>query len=192
DDGSWRMAPDDAAHANPVPLMPLLPARQPDPAFLQTFTSIPGVPFSNVQTLPSETYDHVPAPPAGGRYISSSQCMSCHGGLNGPFGPTMFLPSPAAPPGTIAGANVSPYGEWRWSPMGLAGRDPIFFAQVESELAFLGSLPPSQGEPMKRALTNVCLSCHGAMGQRQLKADTHGEGDFTLDLLQLTDRSDPR
>ena len=26
--------------------------------------------------------------------------------------------------------NVSPYGEWRWSPMGLAGRDPIFFAQL--------------------------------------------------------------
>jgi hypothetical protein len=193
DDGSWRMARGhDPAHANPVPPTPLLPARQPDPAFLQTFTSIPGVPFSNVQTLPSETYDHVPAPAAGGRYISSSQCMSCHGGLNGPFGPTMFLPSPAAPPGTIAGANVSPYGEWRWSPMGLAGRDPIFFSQVESERAFLGSLPPSQGEPMMRALTNTCLSCHGAMGQRQLEADTHGEGDFTLDLLQLTDRSNPR
>ena len=43
DDGSWRRAPgDDAAHANPVPPTSLLPARQPDPAFLQTFTSIPG------------------------------------------------------------------------------------------------------------------------------------------------------
>ena len=35
------------------------------------------------------------------------------------------------------GVNVSPYTEWRWSPMGLAGRDPIFFAQLESELAYL-------------------------------------------------------
>ena len=29
--------------------------------------------------------------------------------------------------------NLSPYGEWRASPMGLAGRDPIFFAQLQSE-----------------------------------------------------------
>ena len=92
------------------------------------------------ESAPAELVGAVRKVVAGGRYISSSQCMSCHGGLNGPFGPTMFLPSPAAPPGTIAGANVSPYGEWRWSPMGLAGRDPIFFAQVESELAFRVSL----------------------------------------------------
>ena len=29
--------------------------------------------------------------------------------------------------------NLSPYGTWRTSPMGLAGRDPIFFAQLASE-----------------------------------------------------------
>ena len=33
--------------------------------------------------------------------------------------------------------NVSPFGEWRWSPMGLAGRDPIFYAQLDSEIAFV-------------------------------------------------------
>ena len=101
--------------------------------------------------------------------------MSCHGALNGPFGPTMFLPSPSAPLGTVAGANVSPYGEWRWSPMGLAGRDPIFFAQLESELAYLDTLPPPQNAEQARGLTNACLSCHGAMGKRQLDIDTPGQ-----------------
>jgi mono/diheme cytochrome c family protein len=175
DDGSWRSA----GRAHPAyslrfPLTPLLPA--------------------NVQTMPSETYDNVVAPAAGGQYISSSQCMSCHGALNGrPFGPTMFLPSPSASPGTIAGANVSPYGEWRWSPMGLAGRDSIFFAQLESEFAYLDTLPPPQNEHLTRKVRNVCLSCHGAMGKRQLDADTStpGGGDFQLEFLQLTDRSNP-
>lgn len=173
DDGSWRSAPSPhAAHSHRSPLTPFHPA--------------------NVQTMPSETYDNVVAPAAGGQYISSSQCMSCHGALNGlPFGPTMFLPSPLASPSTIAGANVSPYGEWRWSPMGLAGRDSIFFAQLESEFAYLDTLPPPQNEQLTREVRNACLSCHGAMGKRQLDADTRGEGDFRLEFLQLTDRSNP-
>src|SRR6266496_2854209 len=192
DDGSWRSATSpQAAHSHRFPLTPLHPA--------------------HVQTMPSETYDNVVAPAAGGQYISSSQCMSCHGALNGPFGPTMFLPSPLVPPvsaeqpptnnhhdhhhgaspGTIAGANVSPYGEWRWSPMGLAGRDSIFFAQLESEFAYLDTLPPPQNEHLTREVRNACLSCHGAMGKRQLDADTPGGGDFQLEFLQLTDRSNP-
>lgn len=193
DDGSWRSVPSArTAHANRFPLTPLHPARQPDQNFLRTFTAIPGVSFKSVEKMPSETYDNVVAPAVGGRYISSSQCMPCHGALSGlPFGPTMFLPSPLAPPRTIAGANVSPYGEWRWSPMGLAGRDPIFFAQLESEFAFLDTFPPPRNEQMTRELRNACLSCHGAMGKRQLDADTPGGGDFKLEFLQLTDRSNP-
>jgi hypothetical protein len=31
--------------------------------------------------------------------------------------------------------NLSPYGEWSASLMGLAGRDPVFQAQLESEKA---------------------------------------------------------
>lgn len=190
DDGSWKSgAPPQPGHSLRPPLTPLQPAHRPNEKFLQTFTAIPGVPFASVQTMPSETYDHVVAPATGGRFISSSQCMSCHGALNGPFGPTMFLPSPLAPPGTIAGANVSPYGEWRWSPMGLAGRDPIFFAQLESEFAYLDTLPQSQ--QLTQELTNACLSCHGVMGKRQLDADTPGGGNFKLEFLQLTDRSNP-
>ena len=39
------------------------------------------------------------------------------------------------------GINVSEYTEWRWSPMGLAGRDPIFYAQLDSELSYLDTIP---------------------------------------------------
>ena len=190
DDGSWRFVPiTPPQHGNRFPVVPLGPPRLVDGDFLRTFTAIAGVPFTSVQTMPSETYDNVVAPAHGGRFVSSTQCMSCHAALNGPFGPTMFLPSPVAPP--IAGANVSPYGEWRWSPMGLAGRDPIFFAQLDSELAYLDTLPPPRNAQLAKDTTNLCFRCHGAMGRRQLAADTGGTGDFKLDFLQLTDRSNP-
>ena len=59
--------------------------------------------------------------------------MTCHSGnawMGSKF--VMILEPKSSNP-----VNVSPYGEWRWSPMGLAGRDPIFYAQLESELAYL-------------------------------------------------------
>ncbi len=56
--------------------------------------------------------------------------------------------------------------------MGLAGRDPIFHAQVESELALLDAeFPPDNAAAAQTDLLNLCLSCHGAMGQRQLALD---------------------
>ncbi len=128
-------------------LTPLTPGRKADPDFLRTFNSIAGVPFASVQKMLSETYDNIPQPGAGpAQFISSSQCESCHGALTGPFGPTMFLPASPASAAT-SGANVSPYGEWRWSPMGLAGRDPVFFAQLESEFAYLKTRPDGDGVP---------------------------------------------
>lgn len=193
DDGSWRtVASEDAVHGKIMPLVALKPGRQAKQSFLQTFKAIPGVPFAGVQKMPSETYDNIPQPAGSpGQFISSSQCMSCHGGLNGPFGPTMFLPSPTATQGTVAGANVSPYGEWRWSPMGLAGRDPVFFAQLESEFAYFNTLPSPRREELTTMIRNACLTCHGAMGKRQLDADNGGKGDFHLSYLQITDRSNP-
>lgn len=195
DDGTWKtLAASDAVHGKVFPMMALKPGRQANPDFLQTFKSIPGVPFTSVQKMPSETYDNIPQPATGpGQFISSSQCMSCHGGLNGPFGPTMFLPSPnpPVPPATVSGANVSPYGEWRWSPMGLAGRDPVFFAQLESEFAYFNTLPSPRREQLTTMVRNACLTCHGAMGKRQLDTDKGGTGDFQLSYLQITDRSNP-
>ena len=93
-------APATPLHAIRVPRTPLQPAAAIRSGIPPDVHVDPGRGSPDVQTMPSETYDHVVAPAAGGRYISSSQCMSCHGALNGPFGPTMFLPSPAAPPGT--------------------------------------------------------------------------------------------
>ena len=79
-------------------------------------------------------------------YLTSDQCTGCHSGFpkaaNSAFGPAMVV----YPPGTTESAkniNVSEYGEWRWSPMGLAGRDPIFFAQLASETGTFHPYLPS-------------------------------------------------
>ena len=106
----------------------------PDPEFLFTFDQMPKVCYEEVQLFPSEANDHVPANPKElEQYITSDQCMMCHSGANSlyAFGPIMFLETKRG------GLNVSPYGEWRWSPMGLAGRDPVFHAQLESEISQL-------------------------------------------------------
>jgi hypothetical protein len=128
------------------------------------------------------TLDHVVAPstpPKGPEhYLTSDQCMSCHDGQGAPFGPNMVIPADD----THAGVNLSPFGEWNWSMMGLAGRDPIFYAQLESENALW---PPKAG-----MIDNLCLTCHGAMGQRQWHADGSAE-NYTLDKLLIRDVNDP-
>jgi mono/diheme cytochrome c family protein len=193
DDSSWRQSTARAAstHGRRPTQAPQLDASLPDPEFLRIFNAIPGVPLASVQTLPSETYDHIVPPATGpGQFVSSSQCLSCHSGLNGPFGPVMFLPTGPTVNGVTPGANVSPYGEWRWSPMGLAGRDPVFYSQLESEFAYFKTLPPAKAELLSTAVRNTCLRCHGAMGKRQLDTDSGGSGDFRLEFIQLTDRDD--
>lgn len=190
DDGTWRGAAPLLSRHHPRPSPLADAARTWSADFLRVFSSILPVPRADVLTMVPETLDHVAAPASGpGRFIGSSNCLPCHSALTGPFGPTMFLPP--APAGSASGANVSPYGEWRWSPMGLAGRDPIFYAQLESELAFARSLPPAQGEPLAATLRNTCFSCHGVMGKRQHEIDTRG-ADFSPDVLGVTDRDDPQ
>lgn len=155
--------------------------------FLKYFKNLPtsGI----VQAIPPETYDHVVAGPSGAEeFITSDSCMSCHSG-NAWYGEkyVMILEGGSQNP-----VNVSPYGEWRWSPMGLAGRDPIFYAQLDSELAYLKDRKEDQ-----QTLINTCFRCHGVMGKRQLDAD-HGydpvspdskvaEPNFKLDLIYNTD-----
>src|ERR1700759_547156 len=77
--------------------------------------------------------------------------------------------------------NVSPYGEWRWSPMGLAGRDPVFYSQLDSELAYLKPQPAKQ-----QNVVNTCMNCHGAMGKKSFFAE-HPNQDFKLDFVYDTD-----
>ena len=170
----------------------------PDPEFLSTFTSIKPVPPGDVLKFPSQWTDHVvPGAQKTQEYMTSDNCIGCHGGLGGePYGVTMFIKTGEA---YGDGINLSEYGEWRWSPMGVAGRDPIFHSQLESEMAYLvrdskmnptplvGSLEDNQ-----QAVTNTCLSCHGAMGQRQLAIDAASDPsldpNYSVDYFYLTPR----
>jgi mono/diheme cytochrome c family protein len=160
--------------------------------FLELFKAISRVPYEGVKQMPPETLDRVSSAAKGPQqFLSSDQCMMCHSALTGPYGPTMFLQT--APPvnGVPSGINVSPYGEWRWSPMGLAGRDPIFYAQLESEIEILKS-EFKQPEPVIQATINTCLSCHGGMGKRQFDIDHNNPwADFKLDFIYLTDPDNP-
>lgn len=154
-------------------------------AFVTAFRSTGMTAPAPAKAFPPEYADHaIPGPdePSNrtdtGRYeyITSDTCVGCHGGLGGaPSGVTMFLKT-----GTKYGDgyNVSEYGEWRWSPMGLAGRDPIFHAQIESEMILLRRDSEKKPSPLKgplaetqQAVIDTCTRCHGAMGQRQLKID---------------------
>ncbi|WP_299614611.1 hypothetical protein [uncultured Tateyamaria sp.] len=147
--------------------------------FTDMFPGTGGVDITraNLQTLPSEWLDHVPARPNDTQhFLTSDNCLGCHGGLGGaPSGVTMFIKDGSE---YGDGYNISEYGEWRWSPMGLAGRDPIFFAQLESEFALLEQAGVGD---LSENLGTTCLSCHGAMGQRQLEIDAHADPDLGLD-----------
>ena len=152
----------------------------------------------------SEAFDHVVpyGSPAGPQqFLTSDQCAGCHdatgtiSGLVGSDGqvrddlPTMLFPNalqkcdPGSQPPTNCKVNVSPNGEWRYSMMGLSGRDPIFLAQLETERTIHPQLNGQQSAA--DFIDDTCLRCHGVMGERQYKIDTNGG------LLTHTDLSDP-
>ncbi len=140
--------------------------------------------------MPSQTYDNVwmPAgvPDDHGMFLTSDQCIGCHDA--GSTGLQFDMTRPAM--GENAGLlwNESPYGTWRSSPMGLAGRDPIFFAQLSSETE---TFHPD----MSDVVQNTCLGCHGIMGQRQFGIDNvvNGQacGTFTREMVDATQVSHP-
>lgn len=105
-------------------------------------------------------YDHAPAaPPIPDRFLTSDTCSGCHSArISNITGRNMV-----AQDATGQMRNMSPFGEWSASVMGLAGRDPVFHAQLASEK----QLRPAQTE----YLDNTCYRCHGVMGLRQLKTD---------------------
>jgi hypothetical protein len=144
---------------------------------------------TQVAAMPPVTHDHVVAQRSA-QFVTSDQCMSCHSGMTAPFGPSMFVPFGKAIDFEAPGWDVSPYGEWRWSAMGLAGRDPVFFAQVETELKLIdqefGS-DKKHAQELKEALFDTCLRCHGGMGHRQFKADHPDNRHFSTAHTQATD-----
>ncbi len=170
---------------------------QANQAFIDTFPQISKVDPSSVKKFPPQWLDHVPMP-AGHlqKYVTSDNCLGCHGGLGGsPSGVSMFIQTG---PNYGDGFNISEFGEWRWSPMGLAGRDPIFHSQLETEMAILKNDAINHPEQLKaplkatqQAVTNTCLSCHGAMGQRQLtedaKKDPSLDANFKVDYYYLSE-----
>jgi Cytochrome P460 len=140
-----------------------------DPAFTRTFAIRGGPPRrQEIVVMPPETYDNVwvgsGQPTIKSQFVTSDQCLGCHsaGGAGLQF--DMTEPGPR---GKLV--NVSPYGTWRGSPMGLSGRDPIFFAQLASEVETFH-------RESSASIEDTCLSCHGVMGQRQRAIDTSEEG----------------
>jgi hypothetical protein len=133
------------------------PLAAPDPAFLAMYRISREFAAPTRRTaLPVETYDHVVAGPKGPeQFLTSDQCTGCHSAST--FNMAFITQ------GGRDTFNLSPYGEWRASLMGLAGRDPVFHAQREYEVARF---------PGKEAfIDTTCYRCHGVMGQRQAAID---------------------
>jgi hypothetical protein len=140
--------------------------KSPDPNFLSLFPGLPLIPAQAVKRFPGETFDYVTSSPVAAQgFLTSSQCLGCHSASkeNMAF---LFAEGPQPP------INLSPYTEWRASMMGLAGRDPIFHAQLESEKA----MRPSQ----EAFFDNTCYRCHGVMGQRQLESDKNQQFEHRM------------
>jgi len=163
----------------------------PDSDFLKFFKGTSPESAEALQVMPAETYDHIFAGHDGAEdFVTSDQCMICHSG-NAWFGSKFLM---ILDPTSSNPVNVSPYGEWRWSPMGLAGRDPIFYAQLDSELAYLKDRKDDQ-----QRVINTCFRCHGVMGKRQLDADNgydpastvnkNPEPNFNVDFVYDTNLS---
>jgi hypothetical protein len=129
------------------------------------------------RNLPGETWDHVMAMKGGPeQFITSDQCIGCHDatGNVGPYPANMLYPASGNP---TPAYNVSPYGEWRASLMGLSGRDPVFFSQIASELTI------HKNAKLPTTIPNICFRCHGAMGQRQLTIDSGSSASFDPEMI---------
>ena len=129
------------------------------------------------RSFPGETWDHVMAMKNGPeQFITSDQCIGCHDGTGniGPYPANMIYPASGTP---TPAYNVSPYGEWRASLMGLSGRDPVFFSQIASELKVHANAK------LPTTIPNICFRCHGAMGQRQLAIDTNNKKPFEPEMV---------
>ena len=121
--------------------------------------------------IPSQASSRVIVGPNGASsFYTSDVCSGCHDASNLAFAvqSNMSWPQNTPPknPPTTTLKNISPFGEWGASMMGLAGRDPVFQAQRESETLTYPSV--------KDEIDNTCYTCHGVMGKRQLDIDKPG------------------
>ncbi len=147
------------------------------PAFTAHYGALGPTSFNDSMALrlPAETFDHVMSAHDGPpQFVTSDQCIGCHDATqSNASNPNMQFTDPQ----TSTAVNLSPYGEWRASPMGLAGRDPIFFSQLQSETNNLPTL--------SQCIENTCLHCHGVMGQRQFAIDNPSADPPCTDLFAV-------
>lgn len=142
-----------------------LPDDAPQEGFEEYFPQFAGTRLADVwdERLPGQTWDHVPASHGGpDGFVTSDQCVLCHDST-GP-GNMRLIVGPEEDADAQYQLSLSPWAEWSSSPMGLAGRDPIFYAQLESERNRLHAEGAGDLAP---CVENLCLHCHGVMGQRQ-------------------------
>jgi hypothetical protein len=169
-----------ASHPAFALLSAAVEAREANPGWEQLYGPPPQG-HTPIKVFPGETLDHVvsgPAPKGAEQFITSDQCLGCHDATQNlaPLTPNMAYPATAGPNDDVY--NLSPYGEWRASMMGLAGRDPVFYGQLESELTI-----HSQKPDLPPFIQNLCFRCHGAMGQRQLHIDQGEKMPFLQEMV---------
>ena len=139
-----------------------------DPAFVAQY-ALPADESAPAEDLP-RFFDHVlaKAGSTADSYVTSDQCWGCHSGVAHITQGLDSVSSMVAADGELAPgspryADVSSWGEWSVSMMGLAGRDPVFRAQREWEA--------DHRSACANDITDLCYKCHGAAGQRQLHQD---------------------
>lgn len=125
-------------------------------------------------------------------YLTSDQCVGCHdaGGTGMQFDMTQpltvaehkRLQDNAGKDASVPHLyNFSPYATWRTSPMGLAGRDPIFYAQLASETKTFHPGTYDKDKSLPDFIESTCLGCHGLPGQRQFQIDTYDPATGTCE-----------
>lgn len=155
------------------------PVNDPLPKFTATFPELsPTYQEVWATRLPAHTYDHAESrvsvsgvDPKQYEFLTSDQCEGCH-----EAGGSDQLETPYMVERTAEGKqiDISPWAEWSASPMGLAGRDPIFYSQLELERNIARNQP--ELAKIRDCIDNTCLHCHGAPGARQYNIDTAGQG----------------
>ncbi len=122
-----------------------------------------------------------------GEFSTAQFCQACHDSAlfveGGGLPQMMYLSEKTdqtAPDGQGQWlANWSQYGDWSATIMRLATRDPIWQAQIETETSVHEHADPA-------VVQDVCFSCHGEMGERQLKVDNGADTKFCTDMFYAT------
>jgi len=135
-------------------------------------TPLPAISRSQLAALPPRYLDIADngGNPSSGNFNTSLVCQTCHDSdwtVTGQDLPNMTFwaqgfhsKDPQFQTKNDIAANWSLFGDWSASIKALAGRDPVFLAQVESTRQLNSSIDP-------KTIDNLCLRCHSPLAQRQ-------------------------